>query len=113
MSFTELLNSRIPFPSEEPISGRRLAPNRSSTMRKMKIISPIPNPPRPIFLSSSGAPSPPRSRGSSDPRADEQRHDRHSHQGEDVQLERHRPQRECNRDQIHRQRPYRGIDGGE
>ena len=33
------LNSRIPFPMDEPTSGSRLAPKRSSTTSRMTMIS--------------------------------------------------------------------------
>ncbi len=45
ISRIELLNSRIPFPSEDPISGSLFAPNRRSTTRKISMISHIPRPP--------------------------------------------------------------------
>src|SRR5690606_20169895 len=118
MSLTELLNSRMPLPSEDPISGSRFAPNRSSTMRKMKIISPIPNPPKPIITPSVGTTGPVlwsspdvRARKPSDQRARYQSDDGDAHQRQEVQCQDQRPQLERDRDEVDRERSDGRVHG--
>src|SRR6185437_9685675 len=85
------LNSRIPFPIEPAISGMRFAPKSRRTMSRMTRISPKPRFPMPMVT--------PLEEGSRD-----QVRDQYAEQAQKRHVERDRPYRKLNDDQVDWQR---------
>src|SRR5262245_1554158 len=111
----------MPFPSEEPISGRRFAPKRSSTTMKMTTSSPIPRPPNIsqnllrnpdlglLMHEPTGGNLLPAA-GPSDPGPRDERHKKDAHQGEHVEVQDQRPQGQAHSHQIDAHGPHRCGD---